>query len=322
MRALELFFRRVVLAMPLAGCSPSSSDCFSPKRTEAVPITGDAGVLDGGVCDPLLACGSGIPPCQPGADSCELQTADGGLVASCHYAARHYACSPQACTGRRPAGLRPAEPAEAADELGAYFATMAHLEAASIEAFERLARELATHRAPASLVEAARRAARDETRHARAASELARRLNATPPRVVVRSGRERSLEAIARENAVEGCVHETYGAAVALWQARRARDLRVRRHMQTIARDERRHAELAWAVAAWASERLPRDARRRVASARATAVRRLERRLGREVHPALAREAGVPAAADARALFEMAREHLWSTFLPTDRLRS
>jgi hypothetical protein len=38
----------------------------------------------------------------------------------------------------------------------------------------------------------------------------------------------RAFEAVAIENAVEGCVHETFGAAVALVQAETARD-RVRR---------------------------------------------------------------------------------------------
>jgi hypothetical protein len=192
MRALELFFGSVALAMPLAGCD--SSDCGGPERTALIPITGDAGHVDGGACDPGYACTVGIP-CGPAADSCEVRTVDGGgLVAACHFPETHYACGSVDCTGRRPAGLRRAAPAAARDALGAYLASMAHLEAASIEAFERLARELETHRAPASLVAAARRAARDETRHARAATRLARRAHATPPRVVVRPARPRSLE--------------------------------------------------------------------------------------------------------------------------------
>jgi len=42
MRALELFFRRVVFAVPLAGCTSSSSDCVTPEHTALVPIVGDA----------------------------------------------------------------------------------------------------------------------------------------------------------------------------------------------------------------------------------------------------------------------------------------
>jgi hypothetical protein len=44
---------------------------------------------------------------------------------------------------------------------------MAQLEAASIVAFDRLARELDAHGAPAELVAEARRAKTDEVRHAR-----------------------------------------------------------------------------------------------------------------------------------------------------------
>ncbi len=42
--------------------------------------------------------------------------------------------------------------------------------------------------------------------------------------------------------------------------------------MQSIARDECRHAELAWAVHAWASPRLSADERRRVDDAMRAAV--------------------------------------------------
>ena len=52
----------------------------------------------------------------------------------------------------------------------------------------------------------------------------------------------RELEAIAIENAVEGCVRESFGALLATWQAKTAGDARVRAAMKRIARDETRHA--------------------------------------------------------------------------------
>jgi hypothetical protein len=83
----------------------------------------------------------------------------------------------------------------------------------------------------------------------------------------------RALEAIAIENAIEGCVRETFGALVAAWQAREARDPVVRAVMKRIARDETNHASLGWAIDTWARTRLDRAARRRVDAARAVAVR-------------------------------------------------
>ncbi|MFY0541135.1 hypothetical protein [Nannocystis pusilla] len=70
-----------------------------------------------------------------------------------------------AVAGRRPEGFRPA-PRTGGSALVAYLDEMHHLEAASVPAFERLARELAHHGASAALVERAEAAARDEVRHA------------------------------------------------------------------------------------------------------------------------------------------------------------
>jgi len=85
----------------------------------------------------------------------------------------------------------------------------------------------------------------------------------------------RGLEAIAVENAVEGCVRETFGAVLALWQSRAARDPMIRDAFGVIARDEARHAALAWAVDAWIATKIDADARARVAAARAVAAHEL-----------------------------------------------
>jgi hypothetical protein len=113
---------------------------------------------------------------------------------------------------------------------------------------------------------------------------------------------ERSLEAIAAENAIEGCVRETYGAIVALWQARHAHDPVVAAAMEPIAADETRHAELAWEVASWAEPRLSRAARRRVEAAREQALVELTNEAARPVHPLLVALAGLPAVEEATGL--------------------
>ncbi len=113
--------------------------------------------------------------------------------------------------------------------------------------------------------------------------------------------RRRSLEAIAIENAREGCVRETYGALVATWQGRVAVDPRFRATMKRIARDETQHAELAWAVAAWAEQHLSDVGRRRVADARRAALDALLAELAENPGAELTRTLGVPTASHARA---------------------
>lgn len=208
------------------------------------------------------------------------------------------------CEGRRPEGLcSDGAVAVEVPALGALFARMAHLEAASVPAFERLADELAAHGAPERLVRAARRSAKEEVRHARAMEALALRHGAPIPELKVAPFQARSLEALALENAVEGCVRETFGALLAGWQARSAEDAQVRESLAAIAPDEQRHAELSWAIDAWALARLSPEARERVEEARREAWRELERDAAASLVPdAVARASGLPSARMAQRL--------------------
>ncbi|RKH05338.1 hypothetical protein D7X74_34620 [Corallococcus sp. CA047B] len=219
---------------------------------------------------------------------------DGGEPYPPHTACYFTVAAGCASDGRRPEGLQ-ATRAEARCALGTHFARMAWLEAASVPAFLRLAEELKAHGAPRELIRAARRSAGEEVRHTRAAAALARRHGATVPAVEVAPFTSRSLEALLLENAQEGCVGETYGAMVAGWQARTARDEQVREALSQIAEDELRHAELSWAVEAWATERLTPEARQRVRDARLAAFQELEPRVASEEPEAvLVEQAGLP----------------------------
>jgi hypothetical protein len=177
--------------------------------------------------------------------------------------------------GRRPNGLARAPAPRAASALAAYFASLAHDEAASVQAFARMHGELREHGAPRALVAGAARSVTDETRHARVMAREARRRGAIAPRPRVRRQRARSLEAFARENAIEGCVRETYGALLMCWQAQHAAEPELRRVFAKIAADETRHAALSWEVAAWAEPQLDARARARVVAARRRALRTL-----------------------------------------------
>jgi hypothetical protein len=112
---------------------------------------------------------------------------------------------------------------------------------------------------------------------------------------------------MAIENAVEGCVNETFGAAMALAQSIAAADPAVRAVMREIAPDEMRHAELSRKIAQWICGRLDAPARARVSRARQRAALALVQSTSFEADPALLRDVGLPAPRMARA---MARELL------------
>jgi rubrerythrin len=206
----------------------------------------------------------------------------------------------QLCEGRRPEGL--AGQVFQGSDLGAFFARMAHLEAASVASFRILHRELTKFGAPRSLRHAARRAARDEIRHARMARALARSHGGkyVAPRIAPPA--ERSLEAVAIENVVEGCVRETYGALAATFHAESASDPSIRKAMRSIARDETRHAALSWRIFRWANRRLSLESRRRVLAERDRASRALIDELGYGPPPSVVATAGAPRASVAREL--------------------
>ena len=270
--------------VPLGGCLLSATDCLTVCTLNT----------------PLFDCEYAQPAC----------TVSGRFVAEAGQPVA-VQCDLCAGAGRRPEGLpRLRKRAAARATVGEYLARAAYLEEASVHAFDQLERELRAHRAPASLGRTARRSAKDEIRHADAMRRLAALHGGRPESP--RAGRSsvRSLERIARENVVEGCVRETYGALLATWQATHATDAGIRRCFSRIAADETRHAALAWAVAGWAHERLCPDARARVACARRRAVRRLRDELDRAPPRELAARLGLPSARQARVLLACLESHL------------
>jgi hypothetical protein len=179
---------------------------------------------------------------------------------------------------------------------------MARLEAASVFAFGRLRAELEELDAPPNLVARAQRSIADEARHTRMVARIARRFGGVVAMPRAPRFRKRAAEPFAIENAVEGCVNETYGALVATWQSMHAGDVGVRAVMRAIARDETRHAALAMSVAAFASNKLDARSRARVARARLHAIRGLREAVAQSPHRELVRVAGVPTSAQAVAL--------------------
>jgi hypothetical protein len=122
----------------------------------------------------------------------------------------------------------------------------------------------------------------------------------------------RSLFAVALDNAVEGCVRETFGALVAHHQALHAQDAEVRSIMTDIAEDETRHAELSWAIDRWAREQLPTTEREALREARRDAVAKLREEVTVPLDAALLTEAGMPAPEVAASLVATLEQELWA----------
>lgn len=202
--------------------------------------------------------------------SCQVTQTVCGVATVCSLLECSLSCD---ISGRRPAGMIMEDVAPA--QLGEWLARTAQLEAASVPAFAQLALELALHGAPERLIARARKALRDEERHASIMGELARAAGARLLPLDVKAIAARPLDEIALENAVEGCVRETAGALLAQRQAESAREPRLKQALTRIARDEAEHAALAWDVDAWLMPRLTPLDRRRVEAARLDAARQL-----------------------------------------------
>jgi hypothetical protein len=175
------------------------------------------------------------------------------------------------CTGRRPLGHH--EIAVTTPSVGSWLAMHAHLEGASVLAFEELATWLEKRSAPADLIGRCRAAARDEERHAERIGALAHRAGETVPPVTCDPPPDELFE-VALHNAVEGCVREAFAAIVAMHQAERA-EPGLRSTFREIAADELRHGELAWDLHRWLMPQLSPTERAIIARAQTHAFAEL-----------------------------------------------
>ena len=320
-KELAAFVALGIMTAAAAGCyGPPHCDDFSTKQ-RTVSASGGVSLGDGGSfsvagrghfdsCNTFCA----VEPGVESVNSCKPPERRGaGWVITCDVQATE--CRSEELIGipgkgRLPEGFSPE--GGRGDTLGDYFAMAAQLEAVSVPAFHRLARELAAHHAPVSLVRAARSAARDEVKHTRMMQSLARRHGVEPMLPRIGALAVRGLEAIAIENAIEGCVGETMGAIVATAQAARAEDRSTRRAMAIVARDETEHAILAWRVHAFCMTQLGGAAQARVREALLEATHAMEAGTVAVQSPSVQRRAGLPELATAKAMIAAARESLWS----------
>lgn len=169
-------------------------------------------------------------------------------------------------------GLAP----ETRTALGRAWLEAARAERASVPAFIALAHDLARADAPHALIRRAVAAAHDERRHARLCEDLVARSTGsglrtyTPPLPPQHEDREARFVRLALESWSDGCI----GEATAARRAERGfagmpktKHPATRAALHQIARDEHRHAELAWSVLEHTLERGGRRVRDAVAAA-------------------------------------------------------
>ncbi len=135
-------------------------------------------------------------------------------------------------------------------------------EHASVASFARFALQLMRLGAPADLVSRATRAMADEIRHAADAYAVASSFAAQPlgPSTLATDGATdegASVTELVVSAVREGCIAETIAACQAAEAARLCTDETIADVLTHVARDEQRHAELAWAFVRWALEAHP-----------------------------------------------------------------
>jgi hypothetical protein len=277
MRAPTLLeLRRVLAGALLASCAPPAPPAPPPLRPpptpipDAAPADARARVPDAGPPPDAMIrkkrCAHGHPDVNSCAGAkvtlddppavCGLPD-DAELSASdcAYYCAGFDTRSCSTYYGRPTSAGVPAPPAHP-HPLIARLRRARQLETESIAAFHELRRDLARFGAPARLLAACRRAARDEARHAAAFTRLIRARGVTPPRLHRRPARGfASLAALAHHNERHGVVGETLGALDALHQSLHG-PVELRATMRPIAADELRHAHLSFQISAWAQPRI------------------------------------------------------------------
>lgn len=338
-------FRRILLASLSAGTTLGAAGCgavVAPADGGDVVTQGDASdrrdatdaivSRDAGRCDPVRSsttCEATLtwacdppPGIAPGQTLTQAQCRTycptlpgGGESLSCSAHAGAGESVVLRCTycaiGRRTEGLCEPDLRVPGNVVGQFLANNATLEEASVKAFERLRDELCAHGAPASLLDALGVAADEERDHTERVTRAARAWGVDPQPARVEPVAQRSLFAIALENAVEGCVRETYGALVAAWQAVHAGDPDLASMYARLADDEARHAALSWEMDEWLAPRLSPAERAELERARAEAIKDLFREAGMCPDPALVRVAGLPDASVSRALLEGLQNEIW-----------
>ncbi len=268
---------RYLLALglaPLTGCGSADTECLLPAETGECPTQAEAATaLVGEHCGYAVNAVTG-----PGTLQEVANTWESGSQTLCCYPTLESQDVLTTCVVGRPyledgrmktaparrgrgwaRGRRPDVAALTAVEravLARAWTEDALVEHASVAAFARTTLELMAAGAPADLLAAVQAAAADEVRHARVSFALAEAYAGAPvaagafplPSAVVI---ETDLPRLAASTFREGCVGETVVAILSARAAADATDPAAQALLRLVARDEARHAELAWRTLDW-----------------------------------------------------------------------
>jgi len=222
---------------------------------------------------------------------------------------------PVAVPGRMPNGLHLKNDSmttqSSVNVLGQYLVDMTAMETAAITAFHYLSLELEAYDAPQALIARAREAVIEEARHAEMAAQLAAAYDLDMKEVTVDAFTLRPLYQIALENAVEGCINETFAAACGLWQSELAQHDVFRMAIGDITEDELGHAALSWDIHQWVMPQLSQVEQERIRVAQAEAVDNLVNDFKQESNPVLQQAFGLPTKDDAARLFAELKDSVW-----------
>ena len=180
-----------------------------------------------------------------------------------------------AVEGRGHGEIAKLQKATGASELARYFVRAYHAEASSVAAFLQLRAELQAHGLSKALQERCAQAALEEVHHARMMAKLAGDEGCDLPTLDFGHLPKRSLFELAMDNAVEGCIFETFSALKAQYQAQHATDTRLLALMKVIARDETAHAQLAWDIHQSLMARLSKVEQKQIQEAQQQALQAL-----------------------------------------------
>jgi hypothetical protein len=268
----------------ICGCSDPAGACVPTQN-----CTSDADCGPGLLCITSSDGGCGfVFACQTPKDTC-ASSADCDVSSMCAFVGDHHECAPhRPCSTGRPflveghARVAPvvtdrawaSNVAPCVDELdgaalgalAAHWTEIALMEHASIAAFARFALELLSLGAPPDLLALTHSALADETVHARDAFALASAYagQAIGPGPLSLEGaiHARSLADVVEITVLEGCIGETIAALEATEALASATDPAAVAALSRVAKDEARHAELAYRFVRWALEVSPGPARK------------------------------------------------------------
>ncbi|MDJ0643761.1 MAG: hypothetical protein QNJ15_13185 [Erythrobacter sp.] len=135
-------------------------------------------------------------------------------------------------------------------------------EHASIPSFARFSIELVALGAPPDLLERSARAMEDEVRHTKMAFAIASRLagkSLGPSAINVEGALVKQPEwrEVCRSTLLDGCIGEGVATRQAEFGAARSGSPEAKGFWKTVAREEARHAELAWSFLEWAVQQKP-----------------------------------------------------------------